>query len=101
MWAHLVAGCNSPAAEMEPGLTAPMADIGPVDIDPVDIDPVRTVPADIEVRIADHIVGLEPIAARGALAYIAPTHKPSQLERTVAHPLIHNLNQRSVGQNPI
>ena len=96
MWAHLVVGCNCPAAEMEPGLTAPMADIGPVDI-----DPVRTVPADIEGRIAGHIVGLEPIAAREDQAYIAPTHKPSQLERTVAHPLIHNLNQRSVGQNPI
>ena len=89
MWVRLVAGCNCPAAEMEPGLTAPE-----VDIDPVDIDPVGTLPADIEGRIADHIVDLEPIAVRGALAYIAPTHKPSQLERTVAHPLIHNLNQR-------
>ena len=96
MSAHLVVGCNCPAAEMEPGLTAPE-----VDIDPVDIDLVGTVPAEIEARIAGHIVGLEPIAAREDQAYIAPTHKPSQLERTVAHPLIHNLNQRSVGQNPI
>ena len=91
MSAHLVVGCNCPAAEMEPVLTAPE----------VDIDPVGTVPADIAARIAGHIVDLEPTAARGALACIAPTHKPSQLERKVARPLIHNLNQRSVGQNPM
>ena len=96
MWAHLVVGCNCPAAEMEPGLTAPEADIGPVDI-----DPVGTLPADIEARIADHIVDLEPIAAREFLAYIAPTHKPNQLGLRVVRPLIHNLGRCSVGQNPM